>query len=299
MDRTFWKTTADGKQTRTLGVGSPLPNYFPEVYWGLSQDIDHWVHIAERILRAYRILNRNLQQINKDTLYMRNVVIPDFSENLRARIRFWEYNVGYYALAQKWVELAKPLEEWNERDAMTLSRARALLMQRLLDEGNRVREPPGGGGRKHVWNWEEKRWYVDCGTRFHHRRWDKSVQNEGEDMRNMYELEMADQLRADVNQGVKTVKFAEDTVISERAPTPEPAPHTFYPNMEAFFPYAETPMVDEVMQVIISEHAPGRYGQDARAARRAAVNAARARDAETKLNTLHNKRKPGDGMYIS
>ena len=45
-----------------------------------------WPSIAERCLKAYRRLSLSMRQMDQDPLYMKDVVIPDFANNLQARI---------------------------------------------------------------------------------------------------------------------------------------------------------------------------------------------------------------------
>lgn len=311
-------TNDEGHPTGIVGVGRPLPNDFPEVRYGLTQDIDHWARIAQRILYAYRTLNRNLQATNMDPFYMRDTVLPDFSDNLRARIRVCEAKVGYKPLADKWIELARPLADWRERDALTVEHARGLLIQRLIDEGNAAREhgPGTGGGSsstrrggrvvggsssvgplpKVVWNWAENRWYTESGTRFHHRRWDHEVQTSGQDLRSIHERKETAQRRSDANRGVKAVKFNQRDYVEPEYPSspPEPAADNWYPGQEAFFPYAETAQVDAVMQDVFSDHVPPGSKEDALERRRAEESARRRRRREAEINTTINTPSRGD-----
>lgn len=302
-------TNEQGHPTGILGVGRPFPDDFPEVRRDLTQDIDHWVRIAGRILYAYRTLNRNLQAANMDPFYMRDTVLPDFSANLRARIRNWEAKVGYKPLADKWIDLARPLANWREKEGLTVEHARGLLIQRLIDEGNTAREHgPGNGGSgfgerrgggsngpspKVVWNWAENRWYLECGTRFHHRRWDHEVQNGGQDLRELQGLEEAAQGRSDANRGLKSVKFDQRDYVELEFPSPpEPAADNWYPGDGAFFPYAETAQVDAVMQDAFSENVPRGSREDALEIRRAEEKARRKRKHEADINTARNAPRP-------
>lgn len=319
-----------GQPTRILGVGRPLPNDFPEVRRGLSKNLDHWVKIAERIYIAYSILKKNLQASNMDPLYMRHTVLPDFSENLRSRVRMWEYKVGQWAVAQKWIELAKPLADWRERDKLDINKARALLIQRLVDEGNAAREhgPSGqrpgarrrgkggywGGGGDNggygpstnmVWNWAENRWYTSTGDRFHHRRWDHSVQSEGNASYSLFAHEEAQQVRSDANRGVKSVRFDQRDYIEPELTSPpnpsdvDPAADKWFPQDEAFFPYAETAVVDTVMQDVISEHVPPGRQVDAQEARAAEREASRKRKRQSDINSARNAPRPDqDGKNL-
>lgn len=302
-------TNDQGHPTGVLGVARPFPNDFSEVRRGLPQDIDYWVRIAKRISYAYRTLNRNLQAAHMDPFYMRDTVLPDFSANLRVRIRAWEAKVGYKPLADKWIELARPLANWRDREDLTVEHARGLLMQRLIDEGNSAREyGPGSGGSgfgrrrgggsngaspKVVWNWAGNRWYLECGTRFHHRRWDHEVQNQGQDLRELHGLVEAAQVHSDANKGIKSVKFAQrDHVEPEYPSPPEPAADNWYPGEKAFFPYEETAQVDGVMQDALSENVPPGNREDALEVRRAEEKIRRKRTHVADLKTARNAPRP-------
>ena len=76
----------------------------------------------------------NMRQMDQDPVYMKNVVIPDFASNLRARIRLWETKVGHRALAELWADLARPLADPAERMKLGLQKARELFQRKLLEE---------------------------------------------------------------------------------------------------------------------------------------------------------------------
>lgn len=187
----------------------PIPNDFPEDRQSLSKDIDEWLGMAERCLKAYRRLSMNMRQMDQDPLYMKNVVIPGFANNLQARLRLWEMKVEYRALAELWIDLARSLADPAERMKLGLQRARELLQRKLLEEeaamGSLELQTPRESINMpaQLWQWKNNAPYKEIEQRIHHRRWDYSVQKEGEEGRNKFEEDLQIKKREKLNLGIK------------------------------------------------------------------------------------------------
>lgn len=146
--------------------------------------------------------------MDQDPLYMKNVVIPDFANNLQARIRLWEMKVGYRALAELWIDLARPLANPQERMNLGLQRAKELLQRKLLEEeegamGSLELQTLREYIPAQLWQWRNNTSYKEVGQRFHHHRWDYSVQREGEECHNKFEEDLQKKKREKLNLDIK------------------------------------------------------------------------------------------------
>lgn len=74
-----------------------------------------------------------MRHMNQDPLYMENVIVPDFANNLQARIKLREMKAGYRALAELYIDLARPLADPKEKMNLGLQRATE-LQTKLLEE---------------------------------------------------------------------------------------------------------------------------------------------------------------------
>ena len=213
---------------------------------------------------------------------MKNVVIPDFANNLPARIRLWEMKVGCRASAEFWIDLARSLADPAERMKLRLQRARCLLQRKLLEETAAMGSLELQTPRKSInntpaqlWQWKNNTPYKEIGQRFHHRRWDYSVQKEGEEGRYKFEEDLQIRKREKLNLGInptpemnkKRGKLLGDDesddesdpdAIDLESPEPEPVADDFYPNNEAFPLWRETAHTDAMMQLRISRNINGR-----------------------------------------